>query len=143
MRIAVSVLAGLTALGCAGCISLAETRTGGPFGGCKVGEPRVETMLFLGMAKPGGAVSRFEFSQFIETEVVPRWKEGFTVVEGSGFWLSEERHVAEREEARILIRIHDGSPVDSAGIDAIRDAYIKAFRQEAVLRTDHQTCADF
>jgi hypothetical protein len=30
-----------------------------------------------------------------------------------------------------------------ADIEAIRDAYIKAFTQDAVLRTDRATCADF
>lgn len=110
---------------------------------CQAGEPMVETMLFLGMARPGGSVSRYEFQQFVESEVVPRWKEGFTIVEGSGLWFSEQRHITEREPSRILIRFHDGSAAASANIEAIRNAYIKAFTQDAVLRTDRMTCADF
>jgi hypothetical protein len=35
------------------------------------------------------------------------------------------------------------SAAASADIEAIRDAYIKAFTQDAVLRTDRTTCADF
>lgn len=103
----------------------------------------VETMLFLGMARPGGSVSRFEFSQFVEREVAPRWKEGFTILEGQGMWLSEQRNITEHEPSRVLVRFHDGSPAASADIEAIRNAYIKAFEQDAVLRTDRATCADF
>jgi hypothetical protein len=100
-------------------------------------------MLFLGMARPGGSVSRYEFNQFVEAEVAPRWKEGFTIVEANGVWLSEQRHITEHEPSRVLIRFHDGSAAASADIEAIRDAYIKAFTQDAVLRTDRMTCADF
>lgn len=125
-----------------GCVSVSEhTRFEAP--ACQVGEPMVETMLFLGLAGPGGSVSRFEFNSFVEREVAPRWKEGFTILEGQGMWLSEQRNITEREPSRVLVRIHDGSAAASAGIEAIRDAYIKAFEQEAVLRTDRSTCADF
>lgn len=103
----------------------------------------VETMLFMGLARPGGSVSRYEFQRFVETEVAPRWKEGFTILDGQGLWLSEQRGITEREPSRVLVRFHDGSAEASAQVEAIRDAYIKAFEQDAVLRTDRQTCADF
>lgn len=135
------IAAGLAALA-SGCVSVSETtRLSGP--ACQVGDPMVETMLFLGLARPGGSVSRFEFAQFVEKEVAPRWKEGFTILEGQGMWLSEQRNITEREPSRVLIRFHDGSPSASADIEAIRNAYIKAFEQDAVLRTDRATCADF
>ncbi len=125
-----------------GCVSVSETtRPAAP--ACQVGEPMVETMLFLGLARPGGLVSRFEFNSFVEREVAPRWKEGFTILEGQGMWLSEQRNITEREPSRVLVRIHDGSAAASAGIEAIRNAYVKAFEQDAVLRTDRSTCADF
>lgn len=110
---------------------------------CQVGEPMVETMLYLGMLRPGGSISRYEFGRFVETEVVPRWKEGFTVLEGQGLWLSDQRGITEREPSHVLVRLHDGSAAASADVEAIRAAYIKAFEQDAVLRTDRATCADF
>jgi hypothetical protein len=110
---------------------------------CAVGEPMIETMLFLGMATPTGSVSRYDFQKFVETEVTPRWKEGYTILEGQGLWFSEQRSVTEREPSRVLIRFHDGGPEASAAIEAIRAAYIKTFSQDAVLRTDRPTCADF
>lgn len=134
-------IAGL--LAATGCVSVPETRALAPLAACQTGEPMVETMLFLGMARPNGSVSRFEFSQFVDSEVATRWKEGFTIIEGQGLWFSEKRNITEREPSRVLIRFHDGGAKASADIEAIRDAYIKAFTQDAVLRTDRATCADF
>ncbi len=128
---------------CAGCISVSEPQKTAMGAACAIGDPMVETMLFLGMARPGGSVSRFEVQQFVEREVVPRWKEGFTILEGQGLWLSEQRGITEREPSRVLVRFHDGSAEASAGIEAIRDAYIRTFEQDAVLRTDRTTCTDF
>ena len=114
-----------------------------PAAQCQVGAPMVETMLYMGMLRPGGSISRYEFAQFVEAEVAPRWKEGFTILDGQGMWLSDQRGITEREPSHVLVRLHDGSAAASADIEAIRAAYIKAFAQDAVLRTDRQTCADF
>ncbi len=131
------VLAAVALAGCATALPADPPRV------CQVGAPMVETMLFLGMARPGGAVSRYEFQQFVEREVAPRWREGFTILEAEGFWLSEQRGTTEREPSRVLLRVHDGGADASAGVEAIRDAYIRQFDQDAVLRTDRTTCADF
>ena len=133
----------VAALLLSGCAGGWEARTPGAAVACQVGAPMVETMLFMGLARPGGSVSRFEFQRFVETEVAPRWKEGFTILDGQGLWLSEQRGITEREPSRVLVRFHDGSAEASAQVEAIRDAYIKTFEQDAVLRTDRQTCADF
>lgn len=138
MRTAIAVCAAVL-LG--GCASLSGATASTPT--CAVGEPMVETMLFLGMARPGGQVSEAEFARFVEAEVTPRWKEGYTILEGQGFWYSEQRQITEREPSRVLVRFHDGGATASSAIEAIRDAYIGAFTQDAVLRTDRPTCADF
>ncbi len=136
-------VAGLGMLAATGCVSVSETRAPAPVMACLQGEPMVETMLFLGMARPNGMVSQAEFNQFVDAEVATRWKEGFTILEASGLWFSEQRHITEREPSRVLVRFHDGSASASANIEAIRDAYIKAFTQDAVLRTDRMACTDF
>ena len=69
----------------AGCAHVNETSLAAP--ACRVGAPMVETMLYMGMLRPGGSVSRFEFQQFVERDVVPRWKEGFTILDAQGLWL--------------------------------------------------------
>ena len=131
------------AIALTGCVSVSETAIRAPAAGCTVGEPMVETMLFLGLARPGGQVSEQEFGRFIEAEVTPRWKEGYTILEGAGLWYSEQRRITEREPSRVLVRFHDGGAAASSDIEAIRGAYIKAFMQDAVLRTDRMACADF
>lgn len=135
----------LAALALSGCVSISESKPvtiASPMR-CAAGEPMVETMLFLGMARPGGQVSEEEFSRFIEAEVTPRWKEGYTILQGQGLWYSEQRQITEREPSRVLVRFHDGSAEASSGVEAIRVAYMRAFTQDAVLRTDRMTCADF
>jgi hypothetical protein len=140
----VRLLLSLILMTAGGCVSVSETtRVAAPALACQSGDPMVETMLYMGMLKPGGSISRFEFQTFVETEVAPRWKEGFTILEGQGMWLSEQRNITEREPSHVLVRLHDGSADASAGIEAIRAAYIKAFNQDAVLRTDRATCASF
>lgn len=126
-----------------GCVSVSEVRAPVAAAACQVGEPMVETMLYLGMLRPGGSISRYEFAQFVEAEVAPRWRQGFTILDGQGMWLSDQRGITEREPSHVLVRLHDGSAAASADIEAIRAAYIKAFDQDAVLRTDRATCADF
>jgi hypothetical protein len=131
------------AMGLSGCISVSAVETAPPRMGCAVGEPMVETMLFLGMNKTDGTVSETEFEHFMEEDVSPRWKEGYTVLEGAGLWYSEQRQLTDRERTRVLIRLHDGSAAASSGIEAIRSAYILRFAQDAVLRIDHPACAAF
>ncbi len=129
----------LAASGCAGMIHPATA--GDP--PCGVGKPMVETMLFMGLSSPQGAVSADAFQLFVETEVTPRWKEGYTLLDAQGLWLSEARKVTERESSRVLLRLHDDTLAASADIEAIRAAYIKTFAQDAVGRTDRRVCADF
>lgn len=140
MRAMMISLAAATVLG--GCVSVPEQRPAQAMT-CAVGEPMVETMLFLGMATPTGSVSRYDFQKFVESEVTPRWKEGYTILEGQGLWFSEQRNVTEREPSRVLVRFHDGGAEASAAIEAIRAAYIRAFSQDAVLRTDRPSCVAF
>jgi hypothetical protein len=137
--------AGLVALAVllpAGCVSVSGVSAPAAQA-CVVGKPMVETMLFLGMASPAGPVTPQAFQAFVETEVTPRWQEGYTILEGQGLWYSDQRHITEREPSRVLVRFHDVGATASSDIEAIRKAYIKAFSQDAVLRTDRPACVDF
>ena len=143
----IGILASMIAtLALPGCVTVLDSKASPALSvaaKCSVGDPMVETMLFLGLLRPGGKVSEEEFARFVEAEVTPRWKEGFTILEGQGLWYSEQRKITEREPSRVLVRFHDGGAQASSDIEAIRAAYIKAFTQDAVLRTDRTTCADF
>jgi hypothetical protein len=143
MRLPMTIAAALLAAPmAAGCIHVDAHSPSIGLGACE-GERMVETRLYLGMASPNGPVSEDAFRVFVESEVTPRWREGYTILSGEGLWYSEQRRVTEREPSRVLVRLHDGSPAATQGIEAIRAAYISRFTQDAVLRTDAAACADF
>lgn len=140
-----AVIISLAAFMATGCVAISATERTALIA-CSIaskGERMIETRLYLGMESPKGPVTEEAFRAFIDAEVTPRWKEGFTLLTGEGHWLSEERHIAVREPSRILVRLNDGSGEASAGVEAIRAAYIKQFTQDAVLRTDAPVCASF
>ena len=143
MRLFAAAIAAFAATACVHVTETGRSASATPAPACRAGEPMVETMLYMGMLRPGGSISRFEFQQFVDKEVAPRWKEGFTILDANGLWFSEQRNLTEREPSHVLVRLHDGSAAASAQVDEIRNAYIKAFDQDAVLRTDRATCASF
>ncbi len=83
MRLAITAL---TALAACGCVQRHRNQhVGGAATACRGGDPMVETMLFLGHGcGPVGRSRATSSSEFIETEVATRWKEGFTILEGQG-----------------------------------------------------------
>jgi hypothetical protein len=124
-----------------GCVAISATER--PSAPACQGQMLTETRLYLGMESPKGPVSEEAFRTFIDVEVTPRWKEGYTVLSAEGRWLSEARHIAVREPTRILVRLNDASSAARADIEAIRKAYVSQFAQDSVLRTDAPTCASF
>ena len=130
------------AFSCAGCVGLQVEQAQAP--ACGAGEALVETQLFLGLSKPnGGAVSARAFDSFILHEVAPRFPEGFTVIDGAGFWRDGATQRTISEKSKVLVRLHKADGASAQAIDAIVAAYKTAFDQEAVLRVDRAVCAQF
>ena len=102
------------------------------------------TELFFGLSRPDGSpdVTGAEFETFLESEVTPRFPDGYTVVVTEGRWRGASG-VTQREPARLLILVHDDTRECDERIDAIRDAYKSRFKQEAVLRIDSTARASF
>ena len=108
------------------------------------GTAQVETRLYLGLSQPNGPnVSASAFARFLKAEVTSRLPEGYTLLEGQGFWREDSSGKTISEPSRVLVHLHDASPEKNNTLDAIAAAYKKAFHQEAVLRTDTRTCATF
>ncbi len=108
------------------------------------GTAQVETRLYLGLSQPGGPnVTATAFAKFLKTEVTPRLSAGYTLLDGQGFWLEDRSGKTISEPSRVIIHLHDASTEKNSAIDAIAAAYKEAFHQEAVLRTDTQTCVAF
>jgi hypothetical protein len=133
--LAVALASGLT-----GCVT---PQPGAP-SACAVGDAMVETQLFLGMSKPkGGTVSGRDWEAFVAREVSPRFPEGFSVIDGAGFWRDGASQKTISEKSKVVVRLHPASAEADQAIGAIVDAYKTKFEQEAVLRIDRGVCAKF
>ena len=111
---------------------------------CRIGDALVETQLFFGLSKPkGGVVSSRAFDAFVRAEVAPRFPEGFTVIDGAGFWRDRASQRTISERSKVVVRLHGGDAAADQAIGAIIAAYKTAFNQEAVLRVDKPVCARF
>lgn len=132
------VIASLSMSGCAG-VPAPQAAVG-----CRLGEAMVETQLFFGLSKPGGGtVSERDWQTFVAAEIAPRFPEGFSVLDGAGFWRDVATRKTISERSKLVVRVHaEGSEADAA-IGAIVDSYKTRFQQDAVMRVDRLVCTQF
>lgn len=109
-----------------------------------------ETRLFFGRdIGETGEVSDQEWKDFAITEVIPRFGNGFSVYDVAGYWQGEScqaHHVNINggcEKTKILMIQYAPSADAEAKLQAITQAYIKRFDQEAVMRSDTPVCTRF
>jgi len=101
----------------------------------------VRTELYFGMQKPDNSfTSNDEYQRFVDEKVTPRFRDGFTVLEGRGQYLGADGRLW-REPTKILVLMYPPDASKSRAIDEIRSAYKAEFHQEAVMRIDGTTCA--
>ena len=128
IAIFLGALAGCSAVGIAPC----------------AGERMVTTELYFGLSAPGGGrIGNGQWRRFLDEQVVPRFAEGFTVVDGEGYWRGEGGKRTIRENSKVLIRVHKGTAEDDREISEIIEAYKTRFSQESVLRSDERSCVTF
>lgn len=85
------------------------------------------TTLYLGRTiDTVGRVSTDDLELFFQGVVAPLFP-GFTVAHVLGYW----EGISER--TAVLTIIHNGTPSEAEGIDAIALAYVERFDQQAVL----------
>jgi len=115
-----------------------------PCAASSIGKRFNRTELLLGLSKHNGStVTDAEFQHFIDTEVTPRFPEGFTIVPGSGQF-KDSRGLIIRESARVLVVLYPSSDRRSSQhIDEIRATYKDRHQQESVVRVDGESCASF
>jgi hypothetical protein len=97
------------------------------------------TELYFGTDKPGGGrVTAEEWDKFLESEVTPRFPEGFTVLEGYGQFKDSGGKIV-REASLILVLFYPKKQRESVNlkIEELRANYKKKFNQESVLRLDY------
>ncbi len=107
------------------------------------GELFARTELFFGLSRPNGlVVTEEEFHSFVDREITPRFPEGLTLLTGYGQFMDKKGSLV-KESAKLLILLYPLSRDRNQAIEQIRQAYLKQFKQEAVLRIDHQSCVSF
>lgn len=133
--IKISLLTGLAFI-LAGCATATP--------GCTAGlMPVVEARLFFGdQIAGGGMVSAAQWQQFLDSEVTPRFPEGFAVLTTSGQWRGSNGVIA-RETGHELVIIFAPAAAPAPTVDAIRTAYKRRFMQESVLLAESPACAGF
>jgi hypothetical protein len=100
-------------------------------------------MYFGSSVKGAPAVTAEAWSQFLASEVTPRFADGLTVFEANGQWRSSDGQVY-REATHVVLILYRADATTEGKIEAIRDAYKQQFHQEnAPVRVDTTVCAAF
>ena len=97
------------------------------------------TELYFGRSIPGGGmVSDEEWEKFLAEVVTPRFPDGFTILKATGQY-REENGTIDKEPSEVLLFFYPRKARTSSRrkIEEIRRAYVKQFKQEAVLRLDY------
>jgi hypothetical protein len=81
-------------------------------------------------------VTEAEWNSFVESAIVSRFPDGFTVHDGHGFYRSTRDGSTVREAAYILTVAHGGSRDSGERLNLVAADYKSRFRQESVLRID-------
>jgi hypothetical protein len=122
--------------GLAGCASV-------PAPVCASGEQAmVSEMLYFGTQAPEGAVTPEQWTQFLATDVTPRFPRGLTVWPAAGQWQSANGEIT-REPSYVLNLLHADDVAGDAAVRAVIDAYRTRFKQEAVMRVRSRACTSF
>jgi len=99
--------------------------------------------LYFGLTKPGGeTISESEWQEFLQTVITPRFREGLTVLDGSGQFLNSSG-ILIRENSKIVILIYESSSEKNQAINEIIARYKRTFRQESVLRATSEVKVSF
>jgi hypothetical protein len=111
---------------------------------CRLGANRwVRTELYFGLSRPDGSlIEEEDFRRFLDSEVTPRFRSGFTVIDARGQFLSETGALV-RESSKVLVLLYSPDEGSNTSVEDIRKAYRTRFQQESVLRVDAAECVSF
>jgi Protein of unknown function (DUF3574) len=99
--------------------------------------------LYFGLSKPRGeTVSESEWQEFVKEVITPRFREGLTVLDGSGQFLNNAG-ILIREQSKIVILIYESSAEKEGAVNEIIEIYKRRFQQESVLRTTTEVKVSF
>ena len=88
-------------------------------------------------------VNELDFVQFLDSEVTPRFPDGFTVSDGTGQWRAPTETVIVREPAKIIMVFAPGVEATRSKLTQIADSYKARFHQQSVIHAETPTCVSF
>jgi hypothetical protein len=89
------------------------------------------------------AVTEDAWSGFLASEVVPRFPDGFTVVDAAGPRTDKPKNLFLAEPSKIVIIIAPDGPETEQRIAAVEVAYKTRFQQQSVVVASRSVCASF
>jgi hypothetical protein len=128
----------LVALMTGGCATL-------PAPGCPAGAAaklRAELLFGRNIGDALG-VPESAFRRFVDSEVTPRFPDGFTILDARGQYRDGARNRIVREPSKVLMILVSDEARDAPRLAEIADAYKKRFRQQSVAILTHRSCASF
>ncbi|MGB7070421.1 MAG: DUF3574 domain-containing protein [Pyrinomonadaceae bacterium] len=102
------------------------------------------TELYFGRSiSDGRTVTEANWEQFVESEISPRFPDGFTVFDAVGQFRDKNGKTL-KEPTKVMIVLYRSRDRKASivKIDEIRRAYAKQFQQDSVLRVDSRKPAD-
>jgi hypothetical protein len=104
----------------------------------------MQTDLYFGQAIPsGGVITEAEWKAFTEMHIARIFTNGSTVFKTTGTWYDPVQKKLITEPGYVVTYIYKRSAQMSEKIDSLRQHYITAFQQQAVLRVDKKVRAGF
>jgi hypothetical protein len=104
----------------------------------------METDLYFGQSKPDGTtITENEWTHFKETEISKAFKEGTTILPGTGTWYDTASNKLISEPTYVVVYFYKHSRSVSKRIDSLRSLYKTLFNQQSILRVDKKVKAVF
>ena len=101
--------------------------------------PQIRTTLYFGLSRPKGSVSELEWQIFLRDEVTRRFPDGLTVWQAEGQWRTPAGSV-DHEQSKVLLLVHGDTAAERQSVQAVIQAYRKAFDQQSVLWESARVC---
>jgi hypothetical protein len=89
------------------------------------------------------AVSERAFARFVDREIAPRFPDGLTVFSAAGEWNDTARKTLVHEPSKVVEIVLPGNADDLDRLDAIAQAYKRAFHQQSVGIVTRAACVSF
>ena len=100
---------------------------------------QTRTTLYFGLSRPKGSVSELEWQVFLRDEVTKRFPHGLTVWQAEGQWLTPAGSI-DHEQSKVLLLVHADTAAARQSVQAVIQAYRKAFDQQSVLWESSRVC---